>query len=269
MKIGLIQLQATENKHANIEKAVCMIKQAIQAKAKLIILPEIFMFRGQIQSIQDLQNISENIEGKAIQSLVILARQYQVNILAGSIYEKAKAHKKTYNTSIFIDSCGKIIGKYRKKHLFQAQLKTHKIQEANLFLAGQKLVCVDVGFWKFGLSICYDLRFPEQFRKYTQKGVNVLTVPSAFTYETGKDHWKVLLRARAIESLSYVIAPNQVGTDARGIRCYGHSMVVDPWGEVIAEASDDKEEIIYATLDQKFLKKKRQFLPGIVFREGE
>lgn len=260
MKIALIQFNAGNNKEKNIARALQLVKQAARKQAKFILLPEVFIYRGERS---ELVRVSEAISGPVIKAIAKAAKEYKTHILAGSIYEKITGNKKVYNTSVLINNQGKIIERYRKINMFDAVLGKTRIKEGDVFKEGKKVVSADVENFKVGLSICYDLRFPEIYRKYALNGVQVLCVPSAFTHKTGKDHWHTLLRARAIENLSYVLAPNQVGVDHRGVKSYGHSLVVDPWGKIIAEGTANKEQIIYASLDKKFLLNKRKQLPAL------
>lgn len=263
MKVAVIQLSATEDKARNLARAVAFVRRAIGRKARFIVLPEIFAFRGQVRKAGGPRQVAEVIPGESLKPLMALARRYKVFILAGSVYERAGNTSKAYNTSVLIDDRGAITARYRKTHLFEAVLGKKSIREADSFVAGRKTAIAAVGNFKVGLSICYDLRFPEMYRHYARRGVDVVCVPSAFTHETGKAHWEILLRARAIENRCYVLAPNQTGKSARGIRHYGHSMIVGPWGEILAQASADKEEIIYAHLDMKEIRAARRKLPAL------
>ncbi len=262
MKVAVIQLTSGNNKQRNIESAVRLVSKAIQSKAVFVVLPEVF--NGRFSLKESFQN-AEDIPGESIRPLMGLAKENKVFILAGSIYEKVKRKKKCFNTSILIDSRGEIIKKYRKINLFQANVGGVTIREKDVFLSGNRRACSFVEKFFVGLSICYDLRFPLMFQKHSQKRFDILCVPSAFTRETGKDHWEVLLRARAIENFCYVLAPNQAGKDSRGIRSYGNSMIVDPWGKVLARASNSREEIIYADISSKVLKSVR----GLFFRKKQ
>jgi len=262
MKTAVIQFNAGDNKKKNFDRAIDFIEKAIKQNAKFILLPEIFIFRGNLKRASG--EISETIPGSTINALAKIAKSNKVFILAGSIHEKVKGQKKVYNTSILIDDRGRIKAKYRKINLFDVTLGQKKIRESDCFLAGRQPVSVGVGGFKIGLSVCYDLRFPELYRHYAKQCVDILCVPSAFTYETGKAHWEVLLRARAIENFSYVLAPNQVGKDSRGIKTYGHSMIINPWGKILAQASETKEEIIYADLRKNFKKSLFIFLSLIL-----
>jgi len=170
---------------------------------------------------------------------------------------------KVYNASMLLNSRGETVAKYRKINLFNAKIANARIKEADNFSSGRKTVTANVKNFKVGMSICYDLRFPGMYRKYCAQKTEILCAPSAFTKKTGEAHWEILLRARAIENLCYVIASNQIGKDFRGVLSYGNSMIVDPWGKVIARASMDREQIIYANVKKDIVKKARQILPGI------
>lgn len=260
MKTAVIQLNASDDKVSNIKKACSFVKEAAKAKAEFILLPEVFTYRGRLNDIEVRKRVVETVPGDTSTIFRRLAKQYAVNILMGSIYEKSNGGRKVYNTSILINKKGKIVAKYRKMNLFEAIIDNKKIEESEHFLKGKKPAVAAVGEFKIGLSICFDLRFAALYKKYYNLGATVLCVPSAFTKVTGKAHWATLLRARAIENLSYVLAPNQIGRDGRGIEYYGHSMIIDPWGQVLSEASANKEEIIYATLDMEMIKNKRKIL---------
>jgi predicted amidohydrolase len=260
MRVAVIQFQATNNFSDNLTRALEAVKRAIKGKAKFILLPEVFVYRG---SATNFQRASDFVQGKTLRPFRNLAKKHRVFILAGSILERIQGKHKVYNTSALIDSRGRIVTKYRKIHLFDAQLGHQKIVESKTFLSGKQKVVANVAGFRVGLSICYDLRFPELYKQLASQGADVLCVPSAFTQKTGQAHWEVLLRARAIENLSYVLAPNQIGRDDRGIECYGNSMIIGPWGEVLSKASGNKEEILFADLDKKVLKKRQQMLPAI------
>ena len=181
-----------------------------------------------------------------------------MHILMGSIYEQSADPRRPFNTSVLIDPLGRIQAKYRKKNLFEARVGKKHVREADQFSAGRRSVVGRVGPFRVGMSICFDLRFGSLYNKYRLAGADVLVVPSAFTLETGKAHWITLLRARAIENFCYVLAPNQIGRDHRGITYYGHSVIIDPWGKILQEASGAKEEIIYGTLEGETIRETRK-----------
>jgi nitrilase len=165
---------------------------------------------------------------------------------------------------VFIDPRGAITAKYRKIHLFDARIGDKIVREMDCLRAGRRPTTVKLGEFRMGLSICYDLRFPGLYQNYARRRVEILTVPSCFTRKTGEAHWEVLLRARAIENLSYVLAPNQVGIDKRGMRAYGHSMIISPWGEIMAQGSAAEQEIIFGEVNIEEVRKARHVLPGII-----
>ncbi len=261
MKTAVIQMNSSSDKQRNIEKALSFLHAAAGRKARFILLPEVFNYRGGIKTKQDLQMISEEIPGESIRPFLDAARKSKSFVLAGSIYEKTEGSQKVYNTSALISPDGKIIAKYRKIHLFDAILKKKVIRESDSFLAGKKTVIARIEEFNVGMSICYDLRFPELYRACARLGAHVLCVPSAFTKITGQVHWEVLLKARAIENLCYVLAPNQTGTDARGIEAFGHSLIISPWGEILARACAPTEEIIFADLFLSEVQKARRVFP--------
>ncbi len=262
MKTAVIQFNAGSNKKENIAKAVSFVEQAIGEKAEFIALPEVFPFRGRVKEC--LSSLVEDVPGESTRPLQELAKKHKVFILAGSIYEKAQGKDKAYNTSLLIDDCGKVAAAYRKINLFDLELAEKKMKESDYFIAGQKTVAARVKDFSVGLSVCYDIRFPNLYQEYSRQGIEVICAPSAFTYETGKAHWKTLLQARAIENLCYVVAPNQCGGQGDITRSYGHSLIISPWGDVLAEASGDKEEIIFADLRKEELKHRRKILPSVV-----
>jgi len=263
MKAAVVQMNSGQDKKKNIESALRLLKEAIGQEARFILLPEVFNYRGPLGEENSLRSIKESIPGESTEPFLKLSKEKRVAILVGSVYETIRDSGKVYNTSVFVNSRGEIQAIYRKMHLFDAVIGQTKLQESKCFKRGSKPATTQWDDFKIGLSICYDLRFPELYRAYAKQGVHILTVPSAFTKVTGTAHWEVLLRSRAIENLSYVLAPNQIGKDGRGVPSYGHSMIIDPWGEILAEASEDREEIIYADLDLATIKEKRTILPAL------
>jgi len=263
MKVALLQLCATEQKTANIEQAVNMAQQALSQGAAFVLLPEVFNFRSDGRNKELYTQAAEHIPGPSTLAFIPLAKKYKAAFVLGSILEKARG-RRVYNTSVFINPLGQITAQYRKIHLFDARLGDCIIREEDVFLAGRRPVTATVGEFRAGLSICYDLRFPGLYQNYGRRSVEILTVPSCFNRKTGQAHWEVLLRARAIENLCYVLAPNQVGPAHSRRQAYGHSMVVSPWGEVIAQGGARAQEVILADIDLAEVRKARSILPGIV-----
>ena len=262
MKVALLQLCAGGNKESNCANAIAMSKEAVARKAQWILLPEVFNFRGDSREKEEFLKMREEIPGATTRAFSAFAQKHKVSFLLGSIIEKASSGR-AYNTSVAIDPHGQITAKYRKMNLFDARIGKRIVRESDSFQAGRKLGRAKIGEFRAGLTICYDLRFPGLYQQYARMGVEVLTVPSCFTQKTGEAHWESLLRARAIENLSYVLAPNQTGVDARGMKAYGHSMIVSPWGEIIAQASQSKQEIVYGDIHLEEVRKARAILPGI------
>jgi predicted amidohydrolase len=259
MKVALIQLCAGNDKDENLDKAVSFIKKAAGKKARFVLLPEVFTYRGQLTA-QNQNIVAETIPGETTKIFGDLAKLYNIFILAGSIYEKSN-QRKLYNSSVLINPKGQPVVKYQKINLFNARIGKTNICESDSFLEGQRPSLARVDDFKVGLSVCFDLRFPEIYRTYFYQGAQILTVPSAFTKKTGEAHWEVLLRARAIETQAFVLAPNQVGKNHRGVESYGNSMVIDPWGKILARGSKDKEEIVFADISLKSIHDVQKILP--------
>ena len=266
MRVAAIQLCSTEDKKKNLQQALRLTRDAIARKARFIVLPEFFSCRMPTNPGYFLKDVVENIPGPSTLPFMDLARETKIFILAGSIYEKTATPEKAYDTAVFIDDKGRIAETYRKKNLFTANLSRQGCDEKKLFKAGQRSSMTQVLGFNLGFAICYDLRFPALFQEYSRRGCDVLAIPSAFTKETGEDHWEVLVRARAIETLSYVLAPNQHGYVKGGVRAYGNSMIVSPWGEILARAPAEGDAVIMATIRHEDIYKARRLLPGICER---
>lgn len=257
MNVALIQFQAGSLPEDNLRRVKILIDRAVEGGARFVMLPEVSHFRGG-RSARESHRAAESVPGPTTRALGGLARKHRIFLHNGSMLEKSSRHSKLANTSVIFNPDGEIIAIYRKIHLFYLSLGKQKITESRIFRAGRRRVIVPVGPFRMGCSICYDLRFPELYRWYRRNGADLLCVPSAFTKATGKAHWQTLLRARAIENLSYVLAPNQIGEDARGVETYGHSMIITPWGEILAEGSGHREEIVSGRIIMTDIKKRRR-----------
>jgi predicted amidohydrolase len=237
---------------ANLRSAAALVEAAAGAGARLIALPETWLYKGRSAGIRAS---AEAADGPGNAALAQLAARFGVYVLAGSVYEPAGADGRVYNSSALFGPDGGLLAVYRKIHLFDVVAGETVYRESEDVCAGDEVVTVsiDAGAARshhgetapsatapvtLGLSICYDLRFPELYRSLALMGAQVLCVPSAFTALTGAAHWEVLLRARAVENGCFVVAPGQVGEHLPGRACFGHSMIVDPWGEVLAELPD-------------------------------
>ena len=261
-------MTSSNNKEKNLKQAQRLIEEAIKENTDFIVLPEVFNFRGDFKEAA-LQ--AESVPGQSTDLISALAERYKVWILIGSIMERrlgpGTQPNKPFNTSILVSPEGEIKAKYSKIHLFDITLKGKEILESSRNQAGNEPKIVSIDKLKIGLSICYDLRFPELFRQYSESGVQIICIPSSFTKLTGEAHWHTLVRARAIENLAYVIAPNQAGEGTGGIKTYGHSLIVDPWGKVLAEGPPNGEAVITAEIDLDYLNKIRQNLPALSHRK--
>jgi len=266
MYVAAIQMNSQDNKEENLGKAEKFIDEAASKGASLVVLPELFNYLG---LDENMPSQSEYIPGLTIERMITKAQQYKIFVLCGSILEKDKNGDRSFNTSVLIDPSGKIIAKYRKIHLFDVEIEGGVVYQESAFIKpGNKVVTVNTKLATFGLSICYDLRFPELYRRLSFNGAQIIFIPAAFTLQTGKDHWEALIRARAIENQAYVIAPNQVGFHPKNNQCYGKSIIVDPWGTVMAKASD-REMVIYAELDLMYQEKIKEKLPSLLHKRED
>lgn len=258
--VAAIQLTSTDQWEDNLQKSEAWISEAAVAGAHIVALPENFAY---LRSEGEEIPCAQTLDGEFISRMKKLAMSHRIHILCGSIPERIPGSDKIYNTSVFLNSEGEIIAVYRKIHLFDVHMEGRAdFRESKFVQAGEEVVSVDTEFGKVGLTVCYDLRFPELYRRLTRNGSRIIFVPSAFTEYTGKDHWSVLLRARAIENQVFVVAPAQFGQHNRKRRSYGKSMIVDPWGTMLATASD-QEGMITAVLDLDFQDRIRRELPAL------
>jgi deaminated glutathione amidase len=262
--VSAIQINSTQNKEENINKAISYIEKAAQAGAKLIVFPE---YMNYISSKQEALAQAETIPGPTTNLLAEKAKELNVFIHCGSMLEKYN-DEKAYNTTVLINDKGEIEATYRKIHLFDLDVEgvvTYK--ESDLIQPGEDTVTANTSIGKIGLSICYDVRFPELYRNLMLQGAEILTIPAAFNQNTGIHHWEPLLKARAIENQCYVIAPGQVGS-YEGKPTFGSSMIIDPWGIVVARASD-MEGFITAEVKLEYVERLRQQLPCLANRKPE
>jgi deaminated glutathione amidase len=260
-----IQMSSTPNKAENLERAERLIRQAVAAGAELVALPELFSCHGLEKAYREN---AEPIPGPTTEVLGELARELGVYVLGGSILEGESGSEKLSNTSTFFDPSGQLTAAYRKIHLFDVKAPDRDYLESNTVAPGREIVTAKAGAATLGLSVCYDVRFPEIYRLLALRGAEILAVPAAFTLQTGKDHWELLLRARAVENQAYVIAPAQWGQKADGRWTYGRSMVIDPWGTVLA-ACPDRDGFALATIDLDYLDRFRSEFPALKNRRPE
>lgn len=266
LKIALIQCNANADKTGNISRALVYAHQAIEKGAQFILFPESFNQRG---SQEVMQQGAESIPGgPSIKPFIALAKEKNVTILINLCQKAAQANLKLLNTSLLIHPDGHIAAQYNKIHLFDVDIEEKRFRESDLFQPGDTPVLSTVAGIKVGLSICYDLRFPELYRHYTQHGAKILCVPASFTRPTGKAHWEILLRARAIENQCFVLAPAQAGIGANGVPTYGHSMAIDPWGNILCKGTENQEEVLIADLDLYAQEVLRRQFPVLQHTQG-
>ncbi|MDT8446832.1 MAG: carbon-nitrogen hydrolase family protein [bacterium] len=258
--IAMAQVCATHDLAANLAKALDLINQAAAQGAKMILFPESFLFLGRKES--EYLSIAEPIPGPIVNQFCEAAKAQGIWILMGGFCEKNPENPaKTYNTSVLIDDRGTVQSRYRKIHLFDTKVQEVNLQESKTVAPGQEIITAESPIGLLGMTICYDLRFPCLFQALRRTGAQVMLVPAAFTIQTGRFHWKPLLQARAIETQSYVIAPGQVGRHNEKRQSYGHSLLIDPWGQVLAEGDGEQEELVFGEVDLEHLAQVREQMP--------
>jgi deaminated glutathione amidase len=267
VRMAVIQLNSRTNPSENLVAVEQLLDRAADMGAQFVGLPELWTYLGPYTGYEAA---AQTIPGPAIELLQAKARKHNMIVHGGSIVERHPTLPgKFYNTSVLINRSGEIVAQYRKIHLFDVQL-AHGEQhlESERIVPGDRVVTAEVDGITFGLTVCYDLRFPELYRSLVLRGAQVLLVPAGFTLHTGRDHWEVLLRARAIENLCYVVAPGQVGTYPPNKHCFGRSMIVDPWGLVIAQAQD-MPTVILSEVDLAQIEQARAQIPCLEHRRPQ
>jgi predicted amidohydrolase len=265
-KVAAIQLNSGPDVDRNLKRAEALVREAASDGAVLCVLPENFAYLG---PEDEKFAIAEPLPagGPILQRMVELARETRCELVLGGYHEKTDQPRKLRNACIHLSEQGKIQAIYRKIHLFDVDLADGtKLQESAAVEPGADIVVTDTRAGRLGLSVCYDLRFPELYRKLVDHGATLLTVPAAFTLTTGKDHWHVLLRARAIEAQAYVIAAAQTGLHFGSRRSYGHALISDPWGTIVAECGGDNVGYALAAVDQAYVEDVRTRLPSLKHR---
>ncbi len=269
MRVAAIQMVSTGQLADNLAQAAQLLEQAAQAGAELAVLPEYFCLIGPHDS--DKLAIQEDVgHGPIQQFLAEQARTLGLWLVGGTLPLRAALPERVYNSTLVYDPQGACVARYDKIHLFRFDNGTESYDESRVLERGHtptrfELPSRDGHRWQVGLSVCYDLRFPELYRGYAQAGVDLLLVPSAFTYTTGQAHWEVLLRARAIENLAFVAAAAQGGTHPSGRRTWGQSVLIDPWGQVLAQQAQDPG-VVLAELAPQTLVQCRGQLPSLQHR---
>ncbi len=260
-KVAAIQMCSSENVDENLHVVARLIKEAASHGAELAVLPEMFPIMG--KRTTDIMDVKEQYGSGKIQTFLSkLAAQCNIWIVGGTMPISCKDSHKVRAACIVYDNKGNQVARYDKIHLFDVVIsETESYRESDTIEAGDKIVVVDTPIGKLGLGICYDIRFPDLFTQLLNQGAEVIAIPAAFTLKTGKAHWKLLARSRAVENFCYVVGACQGGTHANGRQTYGHSLIVEPWGRVIEEITEPKDAIVYADIDLKKLYKIRESIP--------
>ena len=264
--VAVLQMNSGEDKARNVETALRLIDNAAATGARLVVLPEIWTYLG---NEEGNRANAERIPGPITDALAAKAKQHGIYLHGGTMLEKRDGEPKLFNTTVVFDPSGELIAQYSKIHMFDVVLDgVASYKESNTVQRGEEIVTFDMDGTTVGLAICYDLRFPELFRILTLRGADVIVLPAAFTMTTGKDHWEVLIRARAIENQVYMVSCGQYGPDSSGKWCYGRSLIADPWGTVVATAPD-REFMLRATVDLDYLRKVRRQVPSVQNRQAD
>jgi predicted amidohydrolase len=263
LRVGAVQMCSTDDLSANLAVARLWTDRAVAEGAQLVVLPECFSFLGKHEA--DKRTIAEDLDrgGPVLDALRELASRHGVWLIGGGTPELVAGDaERTYNTAIVIDPSGALVSRYRKVHLFDVDIPGGAtLRESDATRAGDELVVVDIAGARIGLSICYDVRFPELYRRLVKdRGAEVLLVPAAFTAHTGAAHWHLLLRARAVENQAWVVAPAQHGQHNAKRASYGHTIVVDPWGTVVGEQAAG-DGVVMATLEGDAVARRRTQMP--------
>ncbi|MBW2270325.1 MAG: carbon-nitrogen hydrolase family protein [Deltaproteobacteria bacterium] len=264
MRVALVQMCSTDDLAANLKAAAGFVDEAAERGAAFVLLPEMFAYlRREGQAFPHAQGL----DGEIVTSLREWARRHRIRLLGGSFAERIDGEERVFNTSVLIDPQGEVEAVYRKIHLFDVQLGPGgNFRESASIAPGSDVVVAETPIGGIGLSVCYDLRFPELYREMAARAdVRFICAPSAFAPQTGKDHWEVLLRARAIENQAFVLAPAQCGTHGPKRSSHGRSLAVDPWGLVLAQAGD-APGVVTADCDRELLERIRGKIPALQHR---
>jgi predicted amidohydrolase len=268
MRVAVVQLNTQDDLTRNLERVRHWVVQAAGAGAQLVALPENFAFMGEEAQKRELaERVDGAFPGPILGALIELAKEHGVWIVGGGMPERSDDLARPFNTSVLLDPKGAVVATYRKVHLFDVSLPDGtSLRESAATSPGSEPVSAEVMGVRLGMTICYDVRFPELYRQLIDQGARVVTVPAAFTVTTGKDHWHPLLRARAIENQVYVLAPAQHGKHPKGRQTFGKSIIIDPWGEIVAQVSEG-EGFATAQLDFGYQDRVRTSLPSLLHRK--
>jgi predicted amidohydrolase len=263
LRVACVQINSSPSKAENLERVEPLVARAAATGADLVLLPEKWNGLG---SHEILLDVAEALDGgETVEAMSRWARTHGVTLVGGSIAERREGRDKLANTCVVFDPDGEVAAVYRKIHMFDVEVGGVVYRESEIEEPGDGPVSCEVEGWRLGLTVCYDLRFPELYRILAVEGAELVTVPAAFTLVTGKDHWELLLRARAVENQCYVVAANQWGV-VEGKASYGRSSIVDPWGVVLAQAPDG-DGVVSAELDRAHMERIRRSVPSLANRQ--
>ncbi len=265
MRVAVVQMNSRDDKAANWAKAEAFLAEAGARGAEIAVLPELWSYLGPKERHPQ---VAETIPGPTLDFLAGIARRHRFWLVAGSYLETVAGEPRFFNTSLAFGPDGEIVARYRKLHLFDVDVDGSSFRESATMAPGREVVTAELNGVPVGLTICYDLRFPELYRRLAVNGAKIITAPSAFTRETGKDHWEVLLRSRAIENQVFILAAAQVGSHPPGQACYGNALISDPWGVVLARAGY-QECVVVAELDLDYQEKVRKEIPSLAHRRND
>jgi predicted amidohydrolase len=263
LRVACVQINSSTSKADNLERMEPLVARAAATGADLVLLPEKWNGLGSHEALLD---VAEPLDGgETVDAMRSWARTHGITLVGGSIVERREGREKLSNTCPVYDPEGELVAVYRKIHMFDVEVGGVVYRESDSEEPGEGLASHEVEGWQLGLTVCYDLRFPELYRILAVEGAELITVPAAFTLHTGKDHWELLLRARAVENQCFVAAANQWGV-VNGKASYGRSSIVDPWGVVLAQAPDE-DCVISAELDRAHMERIRSSLPALANRQ--
>lgn len=261
MKVVAVQMKCSPEQPDNFSRASSLIRTAAQQGAELVVLPELFATLGRPSH---MRQIAEPLDGPTLAWAQSATQANNCALIAGSFIERDGAA--LFNTSIAVCTDGSLLGSYRKIHLFDVDIEGARSKESDTFSSGTDPVVVDINGLRVGLTLCYDLRFPELFRAEADQGADIIVVPAAFTEATGRDHWELLLRARAVENQTMIIAAAQWGTSPDGTERHGHALIVDAWGRVLTDAGPEGDTFVEAEFDATAQSDIRNRLPALTHR---
>jgi deaminated glutathione amidase len=267
LTVAAVQLSSGSDTSRNVEEAERLVEEAADKGARYVLLPEYFNFLGPFSGFE---RAAESVPGPTTTRMAQLAQSRALTLHLGSLLEESPVKGKFFNTSVVIGPSGEIVATYRKIHLFDVNVPEAIVhRESDIIAPGDEMVVAQLTDFSLGLSVCFDVLFPEPYRALALTGAEVIAIPAAFNAVTGRAHWDLLVRARAVENHVFVVAATQVGTTAEGIATYGHSLIVDPWGEVLAESTGDEPEVVIATLDLRDVARRRAQIAVMDFRRPD